>query len=54
MNVAAKSMAGTIVDLMTKPEIISQAKAEFNRRRGGEFKYKALLGDRAPALNYRD
>jgi aminobenzoyl-glutamate utilization protein B len=54
MNVAAKSMAGMIVDLMTKPELITQATSEFTRRRGGDFKYTALLGDRAPALNYRD
>ena len=54
MNVAAKTMAGTIMDLMTKPDVITQAKTEFLRRRGGDFKYSALLGNRAPALNYRD
>ena len=54
MNVAAKTMAGMIVDLMTKPDVITQAKAEFIRRRGNDFKYTALLGDRSPALNYRD
>jgi aminobenzoyl-glutamate utilization protein B len=54
MNVAAKTMTGTILDLMTKPEVIAQAKTEFLRRRGGDFKYSAMLGDRAPALNYRD
>jgi aminobenzoyl-glutamate utilization protein B len=54
MNVAAKVMTGTIMDIMTKPDVITQAKAELARRRGAEFKYTALLGDRAPALNYRD
>jgi aminobenzoyl-glutamate utilization protein B len=54
MNVAAKTMAGMIVDLVTKPDVITRAKAEFTRRRGGDFKYTALLGDRSPALNYRD
>jgi aminobenzoyl-glutamate utilization protein B len=54
MNVAAKTMAGTIVDLLTKPDLITRAKAEFTRRRGSDFKYVALLGDRPPALNYRD
>jgi aminobenzoyl-glutamate utilization protein B len=54
MNVAAKVMAGTIMDIMTKPDVIAQAKTEFTRRRGGDFKYTALLGDRPPALNYRD
>jgi aminobenzoyl-glutamate utilization protein B len=54
MNVAAKTMAGTIIDLFTKPDAIAQAKAEFEKRRGSNFKYAAMLGDRAPALNYRD
>jgi aminobenzoyl-glutamate utilization protein B len=54
MNVAAKTMAGTILDLLTKPELITASKAEFTRRRGNDFKYVALLGDRPPALNYRD
>jgi aminobenzoyl-glutamate utilization protein B len=54
MNVAAKAMAASIMDFMTKPEVLTQAKAEFTKRRGGDFKYSALLGDRTPALNYRD
>jgi aminobenzoyl-glutamate utilization protein B len=54
MNVAAKTMAGTAVDLFTKPEVIAKANDEFNQKRGENFKYAALLGDRPPALNYRD
>ncbi len=54
MGVAAKVMTGTIIDLFGKPEVISAAKAELNQRRGAEFKYTAMLGDRPPALNYRD
>jgi len=54
MNVAAKTMAGTLMDLFTQPDVITKARAELTRRRGGDFKYAALLGDRAPALNYRD
>jgi aminobenzoyl-glutamate utilization protein B len=54
MGVAAKSMTGTVMDLMTKPDVITRAREEFVRRRGGDFKYVSLLGDRAPALNYRD
>jgi aminobenzoyl-glutamate utilization protein B len=54
MNVAVKAMAGTLVDLYTTPAVIAAAKAEFTQRRGGDFKYSALLGDRPPALNYRD
>jgi aminobenzoyl-glutamate utilization protein B len=54
MNVAAKTMAGALIDYFTRPDVIAQAKAELNRRRGSDFKYRALLGDRPPALNYRD
>ncbi len=54
MNVAAKTMAGALIDYFTRPDVIAQAKAELNKRRGSDFKYQALLGDRPPALNYRD
>jgi len=54
MNVAAKTLAGTALDLFQQPDLITKAKAEFEKRRGSNFKYEALLGDRAPALNYRD
>ena len=54
MNVAAKTMAGALIDYFTRPDVIAQAKAELNKRRGSDFKYRALLGDRPPALNYRD
>jgi aminobenzoyl-glutamate utilization protein B len=35
------------------PELIKKAKDEFTALKG-DYKYKALLGDRKPALNYRD
>lgn len=54
MNIAAKAMAGTIAELFSSPELVAQAKEELRRRRGGDFTYRAMLGDRAPALNYRD
>jgi aminobenzoyl-glutamate utilization protein B len=54
MNVAAKTLAATMVDLFLKPDAIARAKAEFEKRRGANFNYAALLGDRPPALNYRD
>lgn len=54
MNVAAKTIAGTVLDLFSRPELIAGAKAELERRRGPDFKYSALVGDRPPALNYRD
>jgi aminobenzoyl-glutamate utilization protein B len=53
MMVAAKTMALTAIDLFTDPELIRQAKEEFTKAKG-DYQYKALLGDRRPALNYRD
>jgi aminobenzoyl-glutamate utilization protein B len=53
MMVAAKTMALTAIDLFKDTAILSRAKEEFTRD-VGEYKYRALLGDRAPALNYRD
>ena len=53
MIVAAKTMAFTAIDLFLKPELIKKAKEEFISTKG-DYQYKALLGDRKPALNYRD
>ncbi len=54
MMVAAKTLAATAIDLMNDPETIARAKAEFQERRGPDFQYIPLLGDRQPALDYRD
>jgi aminobenzoyl-glutamate utilization protein B len=53
MMVAAKTMSLTAYDLFTTPELIQKAKEEFVKNKG-DYQYKALLGDRKPALNYRD
>ena len=53
MMVAAKTMALTAIDLYLNPELIQKAKDEFKQAKGN-YQYKALLGDRKPALNYRD
>jgi len=53
MMVAAKTLALSAVDLMTQPELLAQASAEFEERIGPDFRYEALLGNRKPALNYR-
>jgi aminobenzoyl-glutamate utilization protein B len=53
MIVASKTMAFTAIDLFTNPELIKKAKEEFIQSKG-DYEYKALLGDRKPALNYRD
>ncbi len=54
MMVAAKSITMTAIDLLKDPDIIEQAKAEFEKRRGSDFQYIPLLGERAPALDYRN
>ncbi|MBK1438551.1 amidohydrolase [Parapedobacter sp. ISTM3] len=49
----AKVFALTAIDLYTKPTLINEVKEEFESRRGANFRYESLLGDRAPALDYR-
>jgi aminobenzoyl-glutamate utilization protein B len=53
MMIAAKTMALTAIDLFSNPAIIEKATEEFKKAKGN-YQYKALLGDRKPALNYRD
>ena len=53
MLVASKTMALTAIDLMSNPELLAKAMEEFIKSKG-DYKYKALLGDIKPALNYRD
>jgi len=51
--VAAKTLALTVAQISTSPELIAAAKAEFDKSRGPGFVYKSLIGDRAPPLDYR-
>ena len=53
MVVAAKTLAATALDLFTNEELINKAKIEFDERRGADFIYEPLVGNRAPALDYR-
>jgi aminobenzoyl-glutamate utilization protein B len=53
MTNAAKTMAMTAIDLFNSPNTILKAKDEFKKQKGA-YEYKALLGDRLPALTYRD
>jgi len=53
LMVAAKTMALTAIDLYTTPALIQKATEEYKSAKG-DYQYKALLGDRKPALNYRD
>ena len=53
MLVAAKTMALTAIDLFSDAALMTKAKAEF-KQDVGSYVYKPLLGNRKPALNYRD
>jgi aminobenzoyl-glutamate utilization protein B len=53
MIAAARTLAFTAIDLYLNPALIKKATDEFNTLKG-DYKYKPLLGDRKPALNYRD
>ena len=52
-QVAAKTLALAAIELFENPELRAAAKAEFIERRGKDFVYEALLGDRSPPLDYR-
>ena len=53
MRLAAKVLSLTARDLFLNPKLIEAGKAEFELRRGENFRYKALLGNREPPLAYR-
>lgn len=53
-QVAAKTMALAAIELFENAELREAARAEFDERRGKDFFYEALLGDRAPPLDYRN
>ncbi|MBW2312562.1 MAG: amidohydrolase [Deltaproteobacteria bacterium] len=53
MTVAAKTLALAAVALYEQPELLAEAHAEMLRRRGADFDYQPLLGDRDPPLDYR-
>lgn len=54
MMVAAKTLTLTAIDLFKNKGLVEKAKVEFIERRGVDFQYIPLLGDRAPALDYRN
>ena len=54
LQVAAKTMALSALDLYTRPELLERARAELEKARGPDFRYEGLLGDRDPPLDYRD
>ena len=53
MMVAAKTLALTAMDIFENPKTVEAAKKELEERRGKDFKYIPMLGNRPPALDYR-
>ena len=51
---AAKALTLTGMQLFDDPAFIEQVQKEFLEIRGADFEYIPLLGDRDPALNYRN
>jgi aminobenzoyl-glutamate utilization protein B len=53
MMVAAKTLALTASELFSEPTHAEKAWQELLEARGPDFKYRPLLGDRKPPLDYR-
>ena len=53
MMVAAKTMTLTAIDIYKNPSVTEKAKQELVKKRGENFVYESLLGDRKPPLDYR-
>jgi len=51
---AAKAMSLAAIELYADQDLRAAARAEFDAARGPKYKYKSLLGDRKPPLDYRD
>ena len=51
---AAKVLGGSIYEVIQNPQIIEEAKKEFENKKGKNYIYNSLIGDRKPALNYRN
>lgn len=54
MLIAAKTLTAAAIDLFSDTNLVEKARLEFLNVRGKDFKYNPLLGDRKPALNYRE
>jgi aminobenzoyl-glutamate utilization protein B len=51
MIVGAKALAGTILDFLTKPELVKQARAEFEKTTTGMKYFPVLPADAKPPLD---
>ncbi|WP_237063278.1 amidohydrolase [Microbulbifer zhoushanensis] len=53
MMLAAETLALAGIQMLREPALVEQATEEFERKRGNDFEYTPLLGDREPPLDYR-
>ena len=53
-QLAAKAMVLTAIQLYTDPALRQSARAEFDASRGPDYRYRSLLGDRKPPLDFRN
>ncbi len=54
MHVAARTLALTGMELFQRPDLLAAARVELDGRRGPDFRYAPVVGDREPPLDYRD
>jgi aminobenzoyl-glutamate utilization protein B len=54
MLVAAKTLTLTAIELFSDAQVLREAQAEYRRRAGPDFVYRALVGNRPPPLDYRN
>jgi aminobenzoyl-glutamate utilization protein B len=54
MVVASKALADTAVDLLTKPELVSAAKADFAKELAGKTYRSAIPEGQKPLIDYRE
>ena len=49
---AAKVLYLCAYDLLTKPELLKTVRDEFSERRGPDYRFQPLMGDRQPPFGY--
>ncbi|MBF33662.1 MAG: amidohydrolase [Hyphomonadaceae bacterium] len=53
-ELATKTLTAAAIELYQNPDLVEAAKEEFEEKRGPDYEYKSLLGDREPPLDYRN
>lgn len=51
--IGAKVLSLAAIELIQNPSLLEKVKEEFNDKRGPDFKYEPLLGDRMPPYDYQ-